>query len=161
LDIEIISKRENHFLKRIEIKFQAIHPKEPTPDREKLRTQLAKEFSSKKDNVILDWIKSEFGTTITVGYAKVYKSMEDALRIERKPILIRMGLIAPEKEEKPKEKKEPPPKKEEAKPEEKPEKKEEAKAPAKPKEEKAVPSEKVKKGEGKKEDEKKSTKGGK
>ena len=176
MEIEIISKRENLLLKRFEVRFQVTHPKEPTPKRDDLRQEIAKALSEKKDNVILDWAHSDFGRNRTVGYAKVYRSKEDALRMERKPILVRNGLIAAEAREKPKEKKVAPakaaPKKEEAKPAEKeaakPPKKEEApkkaeapKAEEKPKEAKPPPAEKPKKAEAGKAEEKKPAKGGK
>ncbi len=166
MEIEITSKRENQLLKRIEIMFEATHSKQGTPNRDNLRQEIAKSLSVKKDFVILDRIRSEFGRTKTVGYAKVYKSKEDALRIERKPILIRMGLMAAEVKEK-KEKKAPPPKeapkKEEAKPSEKPEAKEEApkKKEEKPKEEKPAPAEKPKKAKAERTEAKKPAKGGK
>ena len=177
MEVEITSKRENQLLKRVEIKFQATHPNEATPNRDNLRQEIAKSLSAKKEHVILDWVRSDFGRTRTVGYAKVYKSKEDALRIERKPILVRMGLVAAEVREK-KEKKAPPakeaPKAAEAKPAEKPAAKEEAKPakkeeapkpaakPAeKPKEEKPAHVEKPKKVEGEKHEAKKPAKGGK
>ncbi len=159
MEIEITSKRENQLLKRIELRFEVTHTKQGTPNRDNVRQEIAKSLSVKKDFVILDRIRSEFGRTKTVGYAKVYKSKEDALRLERKPILVRMGLVAAEVKEK-KEKKAPPPKeaprKEEAKPAEKPEAKEEA-----PKDEKPTPAEKPKKAEAEKTEAKKPAKGGK
>lgn len=153
MELEITSKRENHLLKRVEVKFQAKHPSEATPNRDSLRAEIAKSLSAKKEFVILDWVRSDFGRTRTVGYAKVYSSKEDALKIERKPILVRMGLVAAEVRVK-KEKKAAPakeaPRKEEAKPakkEEGPKKAEGAKPAEKGKEEK--PAEKGKKEEAK------------
>ncbi len=173
MEVEITSKRENLLLKRFEVKFQATHASEATPNRETMRAEIAKALSAKKEFVILDWARSDFGRTRTVGYAKIYKSKEDALKIERKPILVRMGLVAAEVKAK-KEKKAPPvkvPRKEEAKPAEKtppkeeakPTKKEEGAKPAeKPKEEKAAHAEKsAKKAEGEKAEAKKPAKGGK
>lgn len=179
MEVEITSKRENLLLKRFEVKFQATHASEATPNRETMRAEIAKALSAKKEFVILDWARSDFGRTRTVGYAKVYKSKEDALKFERKPILVRMGLVAAEVKAK-KEKKAPPvkvPRKEEAKPAEKtppkeetkptkkeeaPKKEEGAKPAEKPKEEKAAHAEKpAKKAEGEKAEAKKPAKGGK
>ena len=173
MELEITSKHENLLLNRIELNFKATHPGEATPKRDELRQQIAKELSAKKELVILDWERSDYGRTVTVGYAKVYKSKEDVMRIERKPILVRMGLVAAEVREKKERKVAPPAKKEEAKPAEKaPAKAEEAKAakkeeppkkeaaakPAeKPKEEKAAPAKK----EEPKPEAKKPAKGGK
>jgi len=178
LEVEITSKRENHLLKRVEVQFQTTHPNEATPTREALREQIAKALSAKKEFVILDWARSDFGRTRTVGYAKIYTSKEDAMKIERKPILVRNGLLAAEVRAK-KEKKAPPvkvPRKEEAKPAEKAPpkeeakparkeeapKKEEGKAHEKPKEEKPSKKEEApKKAEGEKTEAKKPAKGGK
>lgn len=169
MELEIVSKRENHLLKRIEVNFKATHPNEATPKRDDLRQKLAQELSAKKELIIVDWERSDFGRTVTVGYAKVYRSKEDAMRIERKPILVRMGLMAAEVRVKKEKKVAPPPaKREEAKPAEKaPAKKEEGKPEAK-KEEAAKPAEKPKeekpapaKKEDAKHEAKKPAKGGK
>ncbi len=172
MEIEITSKRENHLLKRFEVKFQANHPNEATPNRDAMRTEIAKAMSAKKDLVIIDWQRSDFGRTRTVGYAKIYGSKDDALKFERKPILVRMGLVAAEVKEK-KEKKAPPekapPRKEEkpaekAAPKAEAPKKEETAKPEKAKEEKAAPAKKEeapKKAEGAKAEAKKPAKGGK
>lgn len=173
MEIEITSKHENHLLKRFEVKFQANHPNEATPNRDAMRAEIAKAMSAKKDLVIIDWQRSDFGRTRTVGYAKVYASKDDAMKFERKPILVRMGLKAAEVKEK-KEKKAPAEKAPAAKKEEKPAekaapkpeapKKEAAEKPEKAKEEKAVPAKKEevpKKTEGEKTEAKKPAKGGK
>lgn len=122
---------ENVLLQRTELRFTAVHPKEKTPSRDALRAELAKAMKTQKDNVILDWMRSMYGTYRSVGYAKIYKSKDVALRTERKPILVRNGLLAREiKEEKPKAgapPKKAPEKKEAPKPAEK-----KAEAPAKP-----------------------------
>ena len=176
MELEITNKRENHLLKRIEVSFRATHPSESTPKRDDLRQQIAKEMSAKKELVIVDWERSDFGRTVSVGYAKVYRSKEDVMRIERKPILVRMGLLAAEVKVKKEKKEAPPAKKEEAKPAEKapakeeakPAKKEEtpkkeaaAKPTEKPKEEKAAPAKKEEAKPAKKEEAKKPAKGGK
>jgi len=103
-----------------------------------------------RDIVVVDFTKSEFGRATSRGYAKVYKSKEDALRTERKHILVRNGLMeAVKKEVKVKEPKPPPPKREAPKPAEKPA--------APPKEEKPAAKEE-KKAEGKPPAEKKEAK---
>lgn len=107
METEIVNRKENPFLDRVEIEFCARHPNEPTPTRDILKEELAKIAKAKKELVIIDGVHSEFGKPETKGYAKVYKSRETALSVERKHILIRNGLLKaempPKKKEEPKE----------------------------------------------------------
>src|SRR6058998_3016823 len=157
MQLEVLQRKENPLLKRIEVTFKATHKAEPTPTRDALRAFLAKELKATKDIVVIDFQASTFGRYETVGAAKVYKTKEEALAVERKHILVRNKLIEPEvkkeaapKPEKP-EKPVAPPKPEapkaEAKPEPKPEK-------AAPKEEKKPPAREEKKPAEKKEEKK-------
>jgi len=176
MQLEVIQRKENPLLKRTEVSFKAIHKGEPTPTRDALRAFLAKELKATKDIVVIDSQASTFGRYETVGYAKVYKTKEEALAVERKHILVRNKLIEPEvkKEAAPKPEKPAPtpraekpaaaPKPETPKPEAKPEPKAE-RAPAKeekkptPKEEKKPAEKKEEKKEEKRAEPKK--KGGK
>src|SRR2546426_2513804 len=171
MQVEILKRKENPLLKRVEVTFKATHKAEPTPTRDALRAFLAKELKATKDIVVVDYQASTFGRYETVGAAKVYKSKEEALAVERKHILVRNKLIEPEVKEKeaPKpekpapvpraekaEKPAGPPKAEapkaEGKPEAKPEKgaPKEEKKPAEKKEEKKEEKKAEKKPEGKK-----------
>ncbi len=178
MQLEVLQRKENPLLKRVEVTFKATHKAEPTPTRDALRAFLAKELNATKDIVVIDYQASTFGRYETVGAAKVYKTKEEALAVERKHILVRNKLIEPEvkakeaapKPEKPApraekaEKPAAPPKAEapkaEAKPEAKPEKGapreerkpagKEEKKPAEKKEEKKEEKKAEKKPEGKK-----------
>src|SRR5881396_154775 len=170
MQLEVLQRKENPLLKRVEVTFKATHKAEPTPTRDALRAFLAKELNATKDIVVIDFQASTFSRYETVGAAKVYKTKEEALAIERKHILVRNKLIEPEvkekaapkpekpaaapKAEKP-EKPVAPPKPEapkaEAKPEPKPEK-------AAPKEEKKPPAREEKKPAEKKEEKKEEKK---
>ena len=99
MELEIVAKRENPFLKRTEVRFRVSHPAAVTPGRAALREELAKVLHATRDIVIVDFSRSEFGRAASRGYAKVYKSKEDALKVERKHILVRNGLLAAEKRE--------------------------------------------------------------
>jgi small subunit ribosomal protein S24e len=149
MELEIVAKRENPFLKRTEVRFRVTHPAAVSPGRAALREELAKALHATRDIVIVDFSRSEFGRAASRGYAKVYKSKEDALKVERKHILVRNGLLAAEKrEEKVKAPKPAPPPRKDAAPkpaaekpaapakEEKPAGKEEKKAEGKPSAEK-------------------------
>jgi small subunit ribosomal protein S24e len=173
VQLEVLARKENPLLKRTEVRFKAVHKAEPTPTRDALRAFLAKELKATKDIVVIDSQASTFGRYETQGYAKVYKSKEEALAVERKHILVRNKLIEPEVKEKkeappkpekpaPKaekaEKPAAPPKAEAPKPEAKPEAKPEPKAEKPPpkEERKAAPKEEKKPAE--KKDEKKEEK---
>lgn len=93
MQAEIVSRKENPLLKRIEIQFKVVHHGEGTPQRDTIKEELAKLAKAPKDRVIIDHMESQFGTTHTVGYAKIYDSKEDALAHERKHILGRNRLI--------------------------------------------------------------------
>jgi small subunit ribosomal protein S24e len=183
MELEVIQRKENPLLKRTEVSFKVIHKAAPTPTRESLRAFLARELKATKDIVVIDSQASTFGRYETVGYAKVYKTKEEALAVERKHILIRNKLVEPEvkKEAAPKPEKPAPvpraekpaaPKPEAPKPEAKPEPKvekapsKEERKPAAKEEKKATPKEEKKPAEKKEEkkDEKKAEpkkKGGK
>ncbi len=80
-------------LKRTEVRFRIKHENAPTPKREDVRNLLASEFGVEVDRVIVHYIKSEFGRGVSRCYAKIYDSVEDALKLEREYILRRNGLI--------------------------------------------------------------------
>jgi len=92
MEVEIVSKKENQLLDRTEVKFRAVHEKEGTPQREAVREKLSSLLKAPKERVIVDSMESEFGKTETVGYAKVYKTKEAAMKYEREQILVRNKL---------------------------------------------------------------------
>lgn len=96
MEIEIVRRRENPLLKRVEVAFKAVHRREPTPPRDVLRTELARALKATKDVVVLDRARSLFGRFETAGYAKVYKSKDVAAAIERRHVLVRNKLLAAE-----------------------------------------------------------------
>ncbi|MBU0684727.1 MAG: 30S ribosomal protein S24e [Thermoplasmatota archaeon] len=100
MEIEIVSKKENELLDRTEVTFKASHPKEGTPQREAVREKLASMLKAAKERVIVDSMDSEFGKMETVGYAKVYKTKESAMKFEREYVLIRNKLKEKAKVEK-------------------------------------------------------------
>lgn len=92
MEVEIVSKKDNVLLDRTEIKFKILHPKEGTPKREDVRDKLSSAVKAPKERVIVDAMGSEFGRTVTVGYAKVYRTKEAAVKYEREQILVRNKL---------------------------------------------------------------------
>lgn len=140
VDVEVLQKKENPLLKRTEVSFRLLHPKEKTPARASVREKLAAVAGGKREGVVISYLRSRYGVSQTLGYAKIYESAEAAKKMEPFHILLRNGLAEAKKDEaKPAEKPAPPPprkeeakaaapaKKEEAKPAALPAKKEEAK----------------------------------
>lgn len=105
MEVEISSKTDNVLLKRVEVIFLVRHESEGTPKRELIRTELAEKLGAKKENVIIDHMRSRFGTRVTDGYAKIYSSPADAKACEADPILKRMGIGGKKKAKKKEEKK--------------------------------------------------------
>jgi len=92
MEIEIQSKTDNLLLGRTEIHFIILHEGEGTPKRDLVRGELAEKLNAKKETIMVDFMRSSFGARRTVGYAKIYKSIEDAKAGEADPILKRNGL---------------------------------------------------------------------
>ncbi len=92
MEVEIVDKKENQLLDRTEVTFKASHAKEGTPQREAVREKLASILKATKERVIVDCMDSEFGKMETLGYAKVYKSKEAAMKYEREHVLVRNKL---------------------------------------------------------------------
>lgn len=102
MELEIQNKRENPLLERIEVQFILHHPNSPTPKRANVREELSKAMRVSKDCVVIDNMKSSFGVHDTKGYAKIYQSKEDAIKVEREYLLKRNKLEAkPEKKNEP------------------------------------------------------------
>ncbi len=90
--MEIIDRKENSLLKRIEIKFQLRHDKEATPSRSNLRSKVASlEPGSMAANVIVKNVNTRFGQPMTTGLAFIYESSA-AMQIEPQYILDRHGV---------------------------------------------------------------------
>jgi small subunit ribosomal protein S24e len=100
MEIEIQSKTDNPLLGRTEVRFVILHEGEGTPKRELVRTELAEKLNAKKETIMVDFMRSSFGTRKTVGYAKVYKSVEEAKAGEADFIMGRNGLGTKKKRKK-------------------------------------------------------------
>jgi len=97
MEIDIQSKTNNPLLKRTEVHFTIHHDGGKTPKRELIRSELAEKLNVKKENIMINFMKSSFGSADTVGYAKVYKSVKDAGAYEKKHVLKRNNALAGEK----------------------------------------------------------------
>jgi small subunit ribosomal protein S24e len=92
MDIMVVSKKDNVLLGRTEVRFRIAHVKEKSPDRDSVREKLAAILNEKKDSVIIDSMKAQFGKPECLGYAKIYKSKETAMKVERDRTLVRNKL---------------------------------------------------------------------
>ena len=106
MEIEIQSKNDNVFFARTEVHFIIRHEGEGTPKRELIRNELAEKLNAKKETVMIDFMRSHFGERKTIGYAKIYKTVEEAKKYEQDPILKRNGLATRKKAKKKEGKKE-------------------------------------------------------
>ena len=68
MDLEVISRKDNPLLNRIELKFKIQHPREQTPKRDDVKMEIANSVNSKKDRVVIDNMHAVFGKAET--YAK-------------------------------------------------------------------------------------------
>ena len=124
MEIELIDKKDQPLLSRMDVTFRITHPHEHTPKRGDVREELASQLNVKKVNVIIDNMKAVFGKSETVGFAKIYKSDKEAKAIERNHILIRNKLMTAKADKEKGEDKKPEKAKEET-PKEEPEKEKE------------------------------------
>jgi small subunit ribosomal protein S24e len=92
MEIEIIAKKENQMLDRTEVTFKAVHQMEGTPKREDVRQMLSGLLKAPVERIVVDSMDSEFGKMETFGYAKVYKTKDGAMKIEREYVLVRNKL---------------------------------------------------------------------
>lgn len=106
MELEIIDRKENPLLNRIEVKFRVKHEGEKTPERELIKNDLAEVLKVNKDLIVIDYIRPHFGVAISSGYAKIYKSVEDGKRVEPEYILRRNKFGGEGKKEEAKEKEE-------------------------------------------------------
>ncbi len=99
MEIEITNKRENALLKRTEVYFKVEHPREKTPKRDAVRGKVAEALKVPRELVVIDYMRSEYGMPVTVGYAKAYKTVDDLKSVEREHIKKRNAVVKEKKEE--------------------------------------------------------------
>lgn len=92
MELEIVEKKENPLLHRVEVNFRVKFQREKTPSRADVRNMIAKNFSSDPEKVIIDHMRTSFGLHMITGYCKIYENVDFAKKIEPDYILIRHGL---------------------------------------------------------------------
>jgi len=96
LSMELVDRRENKLLRRLELRLKVFHPGMPTPSRKDVKALVAANLGIPEDRVIVAYVKTPFGTDYSKAYVKVYESVEDAKKIEPDYVLRRNGLIGGE-----------------------------------------------------------------
>ncbi|HID43149.1 MAG TPA: 30S ribosomal protein S24e [Archaeoglobaceae archaeon] len=98
MEIIVEKEHQNPLLRRKEIRFRLEYDAQ-TPSRSDVRKKLAGLFSANVDNVIIEYIRPEFGKPEAKCYAKIYDSPEDLKSIEAKHIIRRnIGETGEERE---------------------------------------------------------------
>ena len=100
MEINITKDWENPLLDRKEITFNISHTG-ATPSRDEIKNKLVAQLNSRHELVIVDKIRTEYGTQNTSGYAKIYSDVERANEIENKHVLKRNELKPAEETEEP------------------------------------------------------------
>ncbi len=99
MKMEITNQRENTLQSRTEVCFVVDHARESTPGRNAVAEDLAKQFNTKRELVIVDELNSKYGVGKTQGYAKIYKSADDVKKYEPEYLQKRNGIGAKPAEE--------------------------------------------------------------
>jgi ribosomal protein S24E len=96
MQVKIDSTKDNLLLKRKEVGFTIFSgPKEKTPPRLEVKKAVAIEMKIGDDVVFIKRMRTKTGTSITVGVANVYQSVNQAEIVE--PEYIRKRNNPPEK----------------------------------------------------------------
>ena len=99
--MEIIERKENKLLNRVEISFRWNHAGTPTPSRIDMLNAIASvEPGSKKDLIVVKNVQTRFGLGQTTGMGIIYNSAE-AMTVEPKYIIGRFGGSTEESSEQP------------------------------------------------------------
>ena len=100
MKLKIISKEKNPLMKRKEVTFSIEHTQTGgTPTRIELRKKLATLLKTDLELVYVKQVETKTGTTVAIGEANAYDSIEYAKLMEPKHIIARNAT--PEKSEEP------------------------------------------------------------
>lgn len=100
MQVKIDSIKDNSLLKRKEVGFTIISgPKEKTPQRLEVKKAVATEMKLGDDVVFIKRMRTKTGTSITVGVANIYQSVNQAKLVEPEYIRKRNSPLEKSKEE--------------------------------------------------------------
>jgi len=89
VEIEIEDKKDNRYLRRIEVRYKIGHEGGRTPKRGEVKKLLARELEKSENLIAIEFINTEYGKNVSDGYAKIYDD-EESMKIEKEHILKRM-----------------------------------------------------------------------
>ncbi|MGI0132225.1 MAG: 30S ribosomal protein S24e [Thermoplasmata archaeon] len=92
MELKILEERANPLLKRTEYRFEVDHAAAATPNRDAVRSELAKAVKTPKDRVIVERMNARFGTSRSIGFGAAYQSADAVKAVVREHILVRNGL---------------------------------------------------------------------
>jgi len=95
MEFKVIQDVENPILKRREVKFNIEHDG-PTPSRKSVIDKIVATMNTLPGLVVVDHMQSEFGKRNTIGYAKIYETIERVREVERSHIIKRNVIPEPE-----------------------------------------------------------------
>ncbi|MDR2623969.1 MAG: 30S ribosomal protein S24e [Methanobrevibacter sp.] len=87
MEINVIQKKENKVLNRVEVRFDCVYTGEATPKILDVKSKLMVVLDTKKELIVIDSLQPNYGEAKATGYAKVYDSKEDLESIEPKNII--------------------------------------------------------------------------
>lgn len=96
MDLKIVSQKENPFLERKEIVFEASSDN-GTPSRTEVKNKLVALTNSAPDKVLVQAVTNRFGSKTFTGHAFVYKSNEK-LRLTHRFYSLKRDKLASEEE---------------------------------------------------------------
>jgi small subunit ribosomal protein S24e len=88
MDVEIISRKENKILNRQEVGF-LVKGAGATPSRKELREKIAALLNADEKTIIVDVLKTSYGSTELKGIARIYKNKKDLERLELSYVIAR------------------------------------------------------------------------
>jgi ribosomal protein S24E len=92
LEVEIVDSRPNPLMKRTEYRFTVAHAAAATPQRDALRSEVAKLVKVPKERVVIERVHARFGIARSEGFAAAYETTDALKAVVREHILIRNGL---------------------------------------------------------------------
>ena len=87
MEIDIKEKIKNPLLARTEIHFDCLYQRETTPPVIEIKNRIIALLNVEKNLLVVDKVKPIFGEGRANGYAKLYDSEENLIRIEKQHIL--------------------------------------------------------------------------
>ena len=89
MELEITENNDNPLLNRQEVQIVIKHESDATPKRNQVIKSLSEKLKAKKELIIIDHLKNQYGKTETQGYAKIYTNKDSLNLIETRPTIAR------------------------------------------------------------------------